>query len=100
MGGQLNESIIDMNPGLDTTIAEHSRTHHYVSADTPAKIDMTQNQTTSNNLDKQPKSKSSKKKTSSHPASHGDASKQMLSPVEEARDIEDSKRIARNMSQS
>merc|ERR1712133_288503 len=98
--GQLNESLIDMNPGLDTTMAEHARTDLYlVSADTPAKIAMTENQTT-NNLVKQPKSKSSKKKTSSHSGGHGDANKQKLPLNEEARDTEDGKRIARNMSQS
>jgi len=107
-GQQLNESLIDMNPGLDTTIAEHARTQHYVDANTPAKIVMTQNQTNCSNLDKQPKSKSSKKKTSGHPSGHGDASKQKLSPDEELRDTEYSKHpgntkgsvIGKNVSQT
>jgi len=106
--GQLNESLIDMNPGLDTTILEHSRTQHYVSANTPAKIVMTENQTTNNILEKQPKSKFSKKKSSGHPSGHGDANKHMLSLNEELRHIEDSKHpgnakgseIARNVSQT
>merc|ERR1719323_2520753 len=74
---QFNESIIDMNPGLDTTIAEHSREQVFVN--TPAKISEAQSQKGRNHLDEHIKSKTGKKKASAHPSAHGDAANKQMS---------------------
>jgi len=72
---KFNESIIDMNPGLDTTMVENSKVQ--VSAHTPVNISLALSQNV-NQLDKQPKSKTAKKKASGLPSEHGDtANKQM-----------------------
>jgi len=78
-GEQFNESIIDMNPGLDTTILEHNRVQ--VSADTPANISKAQSLNV-NHSDKQPKSKSAKKKASTLPSGHGDTANKQVPLME------------------